>query len=59
MFFGVDIHTCTHIHTQTHTHTHTCMHLCTHIHVPMHEPKQFQETKHAPACGQQAPGLKI
>ena len=35
------------------THTHTQAHILT------HEPNQFQETRHAPAFGRHAPGLKI
>ena len=35
----------------THTYTHT--------RTPMCEPKPFQKTRHAPACSQGTPGLKI
>ena len=39
--------------TDTHTHTHT------HTHIPTCEPKQFQETMHAQACGPHTSGLKV
>ena len=29
-----------------------------HTHIPMHEPKQFQKTRRAPACGWCIPGLE-
>ena len=38
-----------HTDTQTHTHTHTYQ---------RRGQKQFQETRHVPACGRRAPGLK-
>ena len=41
----------------THTHTHTSKHTPTHIDI--RGQKQFQETRHTPACGRHAPGLKI
>ena len=43
MAFGAD--------TQTDRHTHT--------HIPTRKPKQFQETRHTPACSRYMPGLKI
>ena len=49
-------------HTHTHARMHTHMHTHTHTHTHVYQlpgQKGFLETRHMPAYGQHAPGLKI